>query len=484
MEIFFTDSGALGSAVAGAVDGVVAARRATAFASRFVPDEMPFVLLPDGRYEPVVNRFLRSLPVLGVRSPRSWRAYAFDLVVWGRFLAEQRSRTLLEAGIEDVRAFHAARRLSQPPFLVSAATWNRMVAALEKFYDWACGEGLISKSPLGTAVRGRTDATGGSRPKEKASRSGDVKFLSLPKYAAFRDVGLRGRTTRRDMLAGSAGRCAERNAVFAELLVTTGLRLQEAGSLLACELPAIDPSEGARSAKFELAAPTAKGGRGRTVWIPHRVLRQLADYVEIERPVTMADPALAREGTSRLIMARQADRRGGQVLRGSEWVPVRWSALGPRLRSRLVLVDADDRPVGPLALWTSERGTPMSLRSWESVFERASRRCSRLGLDIEASPHTLRHTFAVHMLTRLVRQQIAALHTGSADLRYNAYQRVMGDPLALLQRLLGHARIATTYVYLDAIGDVQQLIDEAVGGLADQLHKDVTTDLLEVEAAR
>lgn len=34
-------------------------------------------------------------------------------------------------------------------------------------------------------------------------------------------------------------------------------------------------------------------------------------------------------------------------------------------------------------------------------------------------------------------------------MRHNAYRRVMGDPLAHLQKLLGHVRIATTYVYLD-----------------------------------
>ncbi|WP_145982158.1 hypothetical protein [Rhodococcus sp. MTM3W5.2] len=44
----------------------------------------------------------------------------------------------------------------------------------------------------------------------------------------------------------------------------------------------------------------------------------------------------------------------------------------------------------------------------------------------------------------------------------------MGDPLAHLQKLLGHASVTTTHVYLDSIGEAQELIDEAVSDLADR----------------
>ena len=63
-------------------------------------------------------------------------------------------------------------------------------------------------------------------------------------------------------------------------------------------------------------------------------------------------------------------------------------------------------------------------------------------------------------------------------MRHNAYRRVMGDPLAHLQKLLGHVRIATTYVYLDSIGEAQQLIDEAVGELAERLEGSDAEELL------
>src|SRR5581483_4345195 len=50
-----------------------------------------FVLGPDGSYDVELNRFLRELDGWGVRSPNSARAYARDLALFGRFLAERRA---------------------------------------------------------------------------------------------------------------------------------------------------------------------------------------------------------------------------------------------------------------------------------------------------------------------------------------------------------------------------------------------------------
>jgi site-specific recombinase XerC len=54
-------------------------------------------------------------------------------------------------------------------------------------------------------------------------------------------------------------------------------------------------------------------------------------------------------------------------------------------------------------LWLTEGGLPMPMAAWEAVFMRASARCRRFGLDIDVTPHMLRHTFAVHMLTPAAR---------------------------------------------------------------------------------
>jgi site-specific recombinase XerD len=487
VEIFFTDYAALAVPVDG-LDADEARRRATEFRGRFVPEGMPFVLNDDGSYEWTLNRFLRSLPTSNARSPKTWRAYAYDLVTWARFLAEHRgARSVLDATREDLDAFYAARRLSGPEYRIESSSWSRLNAALEKFYRWALNVGLLEGWPFSY---GRLQPSGelsvvGAR--EKRVRRGDVKFLSARRYLAFRDVGLRGYLPGGGQDASFASRCGARNGTFADLCATTGLRLEEANSLLACELPEIDTSDGARSERFELAPLITKGDRGRFVNIPHRVLRGLRDYVEAERCVAV-QRALSRgfPPGSRWTRVLEPDRRGGRMLLASgRWSAVEWVDLDPSERSRLLHVDQDGQPVGPLALWLSEQGLPMAPRTWESAFERASHRCRRLGLDIDASPHTMRHTFAVHLLTELVRQLLASAgKEQAADMRLNAYRRVMGDPLAHLQKLLGHSRITTTYVYLDSIGEAQELIDEAVGELARKLEgSDVEELLAELTAA-
>ncbi|MFE7070434.1 hypothetical protein ACFU96_10140 [Streptomyces sp. NPDC057620] len=256
--------------------------------------------------------------------------------------------------------------------------------------------------------------------------------------------------------------------------MTTGVRLDEGGSLLEPELARLRPLPEERSARLDLATLTTKGDRGRSVWVPERVLRRVRDYTEVERAVTLARAA-GRGGWPgrRWIEVRDPGPLGGWVRAASgRWISVRWSDLSPDERMRLVEVDAGGTRLGPLALWLSERGTPMTRNSWEYAFTRATERTAAAGMPAEASPHTCRHTFAVHMLTQLVREQIAAMRSGSPDLRMGAYERVMSDPLRILQRLLGHRHISSTYIYLDSLAEAQELIDEAVAEMAGRLTED------------
>jgi integrase/recombinase XerD len=102
----------------------------------------------------------------------------------------------------------------------------------------------------------------------------------------------------------------------------------------------------------------------------------------------------------------------------------RMVSLNPVARAAVEAYLASERPLlgsmsseAPLLL--SRRGAPLSrITVWKLV----KRYAARIGASREVSPHTLRHSFATHMLA------------GGAEIR-------------ALQELLGHASIRTTQIY-------------------------------------
>jgi integrase/recombinase XerD len=143
-----------------------------------------------------------------------------------------------------------------------------------------------------------------------------------------------------------------------ELLYGTGARISEAVGL------AVDDVDRG-PAVVRLAG---KGGKQRVVPVGSYALRAVEEYL------VRARPALAANG------------KGG--VRGG-------------------------------ALFLNVRGGPLSRQSAWAILRSAA---ERAGLSVEISPHTLRHSFATHLLD------------GGADVR-------------VVQELLGHASVTTTQVY-------------------------------------
>ncbi|MFP5319215.1 MAG: site-specific integrase [Acidimicrobiia bacterium] len=228
---------------------------------------MPFILGDDGSYDLRLNQFLRELPTIGVRAEKSWLAYARDLLTWARFLAEQRDKTVWEAEQADVAAYHQARRLGPAETSISSSTWDRGIATLDKFYRWATAHGHVERPPFSyRAPRSSAFLPGRRQPapvnlaKERRGRRRPPGFLSVEDYLVFRDIGLRGRLPDGGPDPSFRGRHGHRNAVFAELLVTTGMRLGEASTLLLADLPAI--KAGMKSVPLDLAPVVCKGRPG------------------------------------------------------------------------------------------------------------------------------------------------------------------------------------------------------------------------------
>ena len=74
-----------------------------------VKDGTPFILGSDGSYDFSVNAYLTELTAH--LTPGTVRAYAFDLLMWLRFLAEHRGvGSPWDATSADIGAFYEARR--------------------------------------------------------------------------------------------------------------------------------------------------------------------------------------------------------------------------------------------------------------------------------------------------------------------------------------------------------------------------------------
>ena len=157
---------------------------------------------------------------------------------------------------------------------------------------------------------------------------------------------------------------ALRDRALLELMYACGLRASEAVGL---EMQDVDMDEG-------LLCARGKGSKERIVPVGRQAVAALRAYCRGGRPVLVSSPGRAAQSASA-------------------------------------------RP--PSQLFVNSRGSGLTRQGLYKIVQGHARRA---GLDERMSPHTLRHSFATHLLA------------GGCDLRS-------------LQEMLGHADLATTQVY-------------------------------------
>jgi integrase len=124
-----------------------------------------------------------------------------------------------------------------------------------------------------------------------------------------------------------------------------------------------------------------------------------------------------------------------------------------------------------MALFVGRGGRMLSKQRWEQIFGAGFARAARVatGDGSVVMPHRfrihdLRHTFAVLMLRELTRLVVERETIRRQAGGHGGYltEHIAGNPLLIVQRLLGHRQPSSTMRYLSYLDDTDELVATAV----------------------
>ncbi|MFC9636329.1 integrase [Streptomyces mirabilis] len=399
----------------------------------------PVFVRPDGMVDGDLLDFVRSKEFRNLER-ESKRNYATDTRLLLEFLS---SRGVLwrKATEQDLAEYRDWRcRAPENPGRIGGTKWNREAAAF-------------------TTV----DV---SRREDRAadSVSARVSWLTPRTWGLWSDVGLRGHTRAGAPGSGWASRTEMRNTGFVQLLLSSGLRRQEGGSLLTFELPTQRLRHG-RYCHGRVAAAVTRSKRCRVFYASVDALGQVETYVQSERAWAV-QRAQAEGRYERLPVVWLVTRVTRGLKPKVQWVG-RDGVVGEQELSRLGWRERQwlfvERPEGPEPawLWLTEQGLPMPPERWNGVFRTANLRCEDVlltrgerkiersfrlaevrGRSPYATPHAARHSMALYML--IVLNQLMETRYGLTKADRRDFALLFGDPWWLVKTLLGHADVETT----------------------------------------
>jgi site-specific recombinase XerD len=430
----------------------------------------PILLSPDYWVDPLLTLYFQSAGFRGYTT-ETRRNYVTDITLlltflWGR----GKSWTgAVERDLEDYE--HWRRFAPENPDRIGGSKWGRELAAFTSLYGWAAKNGYVTRNPVAMKqVRGRNgEVVTVPAARAKDARPSNVHWLTPRTWRRWIDVGLGGHGRDRVPEPGWAGRLEDRNVAFTRLLVSSGLRRAEGGSLLTFEVPALR-LDGGRYYRGKVAAGVTRSKKDRTFYVAADAVGEIEAYAESSRAwaVARAQRKGLYERLPGLRVVTEVTRRVQPMVR---WRGLRGSTgqtpLGKlTVEDRMLLFTEGPRGLEPLWLWLNERGMPFGVHSWDGVFASANERCervltpaNRIGLDPHqvfapyATVHSARHSFALYML--VVLNVLMDQRYGLSEEERRDYRLLYGDPWFMVQQLLGHAsRDTTVERYLAPVADL------------------------------
>ncbi|MCG7606792.1 MULTISPECIES: hypothetical protein [Mycobacterium] len=355
---------------------------------------------------------------------------------------------------------------------ISGATWNKEVAALSLFFQWAVRKQYTVENPIeefGPSLKFKDSNTarvkaGGWRSKNARIRR--VDWIEPETFRLWSRVAFRGyavSTSHDNKLIGAGedpsfrGRNTQRNATFVETLYFCGTREGETSLLLTLELP-----QKSTSAFAEMRLPNSitKTGRSRTIVMPWLVHGLLTRYIQQDRRRAVA--LGRRHGSySDVRWHRITDHR---VKRGKLEIQIdgrnNWVSHDELLGSvrRWLLAQTEDG-WEPAMLWLTESGLPADQRNMIKVIQRATTKWERackaagfMGIVPYPTAKTLRYSFALNWLIawhKVIDEELGSPPASYSPSRYE-------DAYTAVQWQLGHRDLQTTMdAYLLAVKELR-----------------------------
>lgn len=327
-------------------------------------------------FSPKIQQFLNHISVERGLSPKTVEAYESDLTKYTNWLREARKindvSKITQLDIEEyVRAMSSQAMASQAMASQAMAAQNlgprtiaRRIASIHEWNKFMLSNAQIASDPSAEV----------KAPKQ-AEHLPDVLSISEVERVIDAAGGF-----------GSTDAVSLRDRALVEFLYATGARVSEAVGL---KFEDIDLAE-------SVVRLSGKGQKQRLVPIGKCAVSALRDYLDKARPIL--------------------ESRAQKSLATAESQASAKSQVKSRLKSPL---NALSKSANSHMIFLNKRGKALSRQSaWEAISHAG--KMAKIGKELH--PHTLRHSFATHLIS------------GGADVR-------------TVQELLGHASVTTTQIY-------------------------------------